>query len=100
MLVQAGVGEEKGIGEGKGKLSEESFPFPSPNPTPSSSKTFDVIESLFAGIFVWAERGGGVLGKGRVWFSFGGKRIAFFLDGKGRRGKVKQQRLASRCFFP
>ena len=52
------------IGEGKGKLSLESFPFPfpSPNPTPSSSKTFDVIESLFAGIFVWAERGG--------WWSF------------------------------
>ena len=47
------------IGEGKGKLSRERFPFPSPNPTPSSSKTFDVIESLFAGIFVWAERGGG-----------------------------------------
>ena len=42
-------GKREGFGEGKGKLSEESFPFPSPNPTPSSSKTFDVIESLFTG---------------------------------------------------
>jgi len=29
-----------------------------------------------------------------------GKEDRIFLDGKGRRGKAKQQRLASRCFFP
>ena len=58
------------IGEGKGKLSREHFPFPSPNPTPSSSKIFDFIESLFAGIFVWAERGG--------WWAFWEKRTVFF----------------------
>ena len=38
------------IGEGKENLSEERFSFPSPNPTPSSSKTFDCIESLSAGV--------------------------------------------------
>ena len=37
------------MGGGEGKLSGESFSSPSPNPTPSSSKTFVLIESLFAG---------------------------------------------------
>lgn len=67
------------IGEGKENLSGERFSFPSPNPTPSSSKTFDVIESLFAGIFVWAERGGGRFGKrqGVVLFWWKENRIFF-----------------------
>ena len=39
-------------------------------PRPPLSKTFDVIGSLFAGIFVWAERGG--------WWAFWEKRTVFF----------------------
>ena len=42
-------GGEREIGEGRKGLSGESPFLPSPNPTPPSSKTFDVIESLFTG---------------------------------------------------
>ena len=39
------------IGEGRENFSEEKFSLPTPNPTTPTSKTFDFIESLFAGFW-------------------------------------------------
>ena len=83
--------EREALG-GEEKLSEESLSSPSPNPALSSSKTFCVYRIPVRRDFrVGRKRG--VVGV------FGKKRTVVFLDGKGRRGKAKQQRLASRCFF-
>ena len=40
-----------GGGGGREKFSEEKFSLPSPNPTSPFPKTFDFIESLFAGFW-------------------------------------------------
>jgi hypothetical protein len=39
------------IGEGRENFSSEKFSLPSPNPTSPFPKTFDFIESLFAGFW-------------------------------------------------
>ena len=39
------------IGEGRENFSEEKFSLPPPNPTSPFPKTFDFIESLFAGFW-------------------------------------------------
>ena len=46
-----GGGGGERLGEGRENFSSEKFSLPSPNPTSPFPKTFDFIESLFAGFW-------------------------------------------------
>ncbi|WP_459605999.1 hypothetical protein, partial [Bilophila wadsworthia] len=76
----------------EGETFFRKFPLPLPKPHPILFKDFRRYRIPVRRDFRVGRKRGlvGVLGK----------EDRIFLDGKGRRGKAKQQRLASRCFFP